>query len=62
MSRKIYYKSEAMDALQEAFGAEIATVIFEDDGYTAEEKVKIIEGMLLLMMSFDETLKDEDEK
>ena len=62
MSRKIYYKSEAMDALEEACGSEISRVIFEYDGYTAEEKVKIIEGMLLLMRSFDETLKDEDEK
>ena len=60
MSKKIYYKSEVMEAVNKAVTDEIGNVLFDrDDG--SDMKVAMIEGMLTLKMALDDDLPEENE-
>jgi hypothetical protein len=60
MSKKIYYKSEAMNAINKAFVREIMEVVGSSTK-TETEKLSAIDGILCFYMDIDENLKDEDE-
>ena len=59
MSRKIYYKSEVMNAANDAFVGQVldAQVM---DAYTPEQKLAFIEGLLCMLQAIDDAIADED--
>ena len=60
MSKKIYYKSEVMDAVNKAVRDEIGHVLFDRE-CDSDMKVAMIDGMITFTMALDEALPEECE-